>query len=149
MGDTLYDTNAYARFAEKLKPLLDSPNIRHTGMRELRKLAFKTGFKTSFGSHGWRSAVSSRVGPKTVYLGGDKVVLPKTSDLHKEIIKNAPEELEIAPGLATRNGKTRVFLGNLGLRSVPVLLVEKGSRKTILTSSEKILQFLSEEIFHN
>jgi phosphoenolpyruvate carboxykinase (ATP) len=94
MGDTLYDTAAYARFAEDLKSLLNGPNIQHVNMRQLKRMALGTGFKTVFGSHGWRSLISSRIGPKTVYLGSDEVVLPKPTDLHKEIIRNAPTELE-------------------------------------------------------
>ncbi|MHC4942957.1 MAG: phosphoenolpyruvate carboxykinase (ATP), partial [Planctomycetota bacterium] len=81
-------------FAEKLKPLLNGPNIKHVNMRQLRKMALKSGRKTVFGSRGWRSAVSSRIGPKTVYLGSEKVVLPRPTDLHKDIIHGAPGELE-------------------------------------------------------
>jgi len=94
MSSPLYNTDAYKSFAERLIPLLNGPNIKHVTMRELRKMAFKTGFKTSFGSHGWRSAVSSRIGPKTVYLGSSKVVLPKTTEVHENIIRNAPKEFE-------------------------------------------------------
>ena len=94
MGDTLYDTAAYARFAEKLKPCLTGQNIQHLTLKQLRKMVLKTGMKTIYGSRGWRSAVSSRVGPKTIYLGSDHVVLHKTTDLQKDIIRNAPEELD-------------------------------------------------------
>jgi len=94
MGDTLYNTEAYANFAKNLKPLLNGPNIQHPTFNELKKMALKSGLKTKFGSYAWRSAVSSRVGPKTVYLGSDKVALPNTSDMHKDIIRKAPEELE-------------------------------------------------------
>ncbi len=94
MSSTIYDTNCYKSFAQRLKPLLNGPNIRPVGMRRLRKMALKGAFKTRFGSHGWRSAVSSRIGPKTVYLGSESIVLPKPTDLHKSIIRNAPEELE-------------------------------------------------------
>jgi phosphoenolpyruvate carboxykinase (ATP) len=94
MGDILYNTKAYAEFAEKLKPLLNGPNITHVNMRQLRKMALKSGRKTVFGSRGWRSAISSRIGPKTVYLGSEKVVLPRPTDLHKDIIHSAPGELE-------------------------------------------------------
>ena len=39
MGDTLYNTNVYAQFAEKLKPLLHGPNIQHVTLRQLKKMA--------------------------------------------------------------------------------------------------------------
>lgn len=94
MGDTIYDTNAYAKFSEELKPLLNGPNIQRCTMRQLKKISAKSGFKTIFGSQGWRSAISSRVAPKTVYLGSEDVVLPQTTNLQKDIIKNAPKELD-------------------------------------------------------
>ncbi len=94
MSDTLYDTDAYARFAKKMKPLLEGPNIIHPSMKQLKKMALNSGFRSVFGSYGWRSAVSSRVGPRTVYLGSRDVVLPNTTDVQKGIIKNAPAELE-------------------------------------------------------
>ncbi|OGL46180.1 MAG: hypothetical protein A2161_09260, partial [Candidatus Schekmanbacteria bacterium RBG_13_48_7] len=50
--------------------------------------------KTIFGSYGWRSSVSSRIGPKTVYLGSPVVRLPNASDAQKLLIANAPDELE-------------------------------------------------------
>lgn len=94
MSSVLYDTKVYESFAERLKPLLEGPNVKQVNPRELKKMAVKTGFKTCFGSRAWRSAVSSRIGPKTVYLGSDAVVLPHPSDVHQGIIRNAPEELE-------------------------------------------------------
>lgn len=94
MGEPLYNTTVYADFAAKLKPLLDGPNIQHVSMGQLRKLAFKSGFKTVFGSRGWRSIISSRIGPKTVYLGSENVVLPSPTPLQQEIISKAPAELE-------------------------------------------------------
>jgi phosphoenolpyruvate carboxykinase (ATP) len=94
MSSPLYDTNCYKSFAERLQPLLNGPNIEPVGMRQLRKMALKGARRTKNGSHGWRSAVSSRIGPKTVYLGSDKVVLPNPTEMHQTIIRNAPEELE-------------------------------------------------------
>jgi phosphoenolpyruvate carboxykinase (ATP) len=94
MGDTLYDTAAYARFSEKLRPLLNGPNIRHVTLKQLKKIVLHTGRKSIYGSRGWRSMVSSRVGPKTVYLGSEDVVLHKTTNLQKDIIRNAPGELD-------------------------------------------------------
>ena len=93
MSESLYDQGTYQRFYESLLPLLDLPNIKHLSMRKLRKLALQTGTRTKFGSYGWRSSVSSRIGPKTVYLGNPSVQLPNPSDLQKRIIREAPEEL--------------------------------------------------------
>ena len=58
-------------------------------------MAVKTGFKTVFGSRGWRSIISSRIGPKTVYLGSDKVVLPNPTPLQQEIISKAEHLLRL------------------------------------------------------
>ena len=88
-----YDGRAYREFAENLMPLLKGRNIKRLSMRKHRKLAIKSGTQTVFGSWGWRSAVSSRIGPKTVYLGSPDVRLPKLTSLQKNIIENAPEEL--------------------------------------------------------
>jgi len=93
MSSQLYDETVYRRFAENLKPLLKGDNIRSYSMRKLRKLAIKTGTRTKFGSYGWRSSVSSRIGPKTVYLGSPDIRLTKTTPVMREIIINAPEEL--------------------------------------------------------
>jgi len=93
MSSQIYDETVYRQFAENLKPLLKGDNIRSYSMRKLRKLAIKTGTRTKFGSYGWRSSVSSRIGPKTVYLGSPEVRLSKTTPLMRGIISNAPEEL--------------------------------------------------------
>ncbi len=89
----IYNERAYREFAENLKPLLSGPNIKSYSLRKLRSLAVTTGIRTKFGSWGWRSAVSSRIGPKTVYLGSPEVRLPKLSEPQKGIIENAPDEL--------------------------------------------------------
>ena len=93
MSNSIYHEEEYKRFYENLVPLLNGSNIQHLNLRKLKKPSIQTGTKTKFGSYGWRSSVSSRVAPKTVYLGGPKVRLPKPTDLHKNIIENAPEEL--------------------------------------------------------
>jgi len=88
-----YDTDAYRQFAENLRTVLNGSNIRKVDVKDLRKPATKTGQQTRFGSWGWRSAVSSRIGPKTVYLGSENVRLPNPSGVQTTIIENAPEEL--------------------------------------------------------
>lgn len=93
MSDSIYREEEYRRFYENLLPLLNGDNIRHVDLKKLRKPAIKTGTRTKFGSYGWRSMVSSRIAPKTVYLGSPRVRLPRPTDLHKQIIANAPEEL--------------------------------------------------------
>ena len=89
----IYRVDDYQRFADNLRTFLKGPNIKELKLKQLRKPAIETGRQTANGAWGWRSAVSSRIGPKTVYLGGEKVRLPNPSDLHKSIIENAPDEL--------------------------------------------------------
>ncbi len=89
----IYDVEAYRRFVENLYPLLKGKNIRSVSLNDLRGPALETGRRTRFGSYGWRSAISSRIAPKTVYLGSEDVRLPHLTDLQKSIIARAPEEL--------------------------------------------------------
>ncbi len=89
----IYDESAYRRFAENLRHALSGSNIKTMSLKRLRKPAVRTGTPTKFGSWGWRSAVSSRIGPKTVYLGSPAVRLPNPTPLHREIIAGAPDEL--------------------------------------------------------
>ncbi|MDW7680974.1 MAG: phosphoenolpyruvate carboxykinase (ATP), partial [bacterium] len=93
MSDSVYREEEYRRFYENLTPLLNGSNIEQVTLKKLKKYAIKTGTRTKFGSYGWRSSVSSRVAPKTVYLGSPRVRLSKASELHKSIIEKAPEEL--------------------------------------------------------
>ncbi|HEC83233.1 MAG TPA: phosphoenolpyruvate carboxykinase (ATP) [Firmicutes bacterium] len=89
----IYDVEAYRRFVDNLRPLLKGKNIRTVSLGDLKGPALETGRRTRFGSYGWRSAVSSRIAPKTVYLGGEEVRLPRLTDLQRNIIANAPAEL--------------------------------------------------------
>lgn len=93
MTSEIYNERSYREFAENLAPLLKGKNIKRYSLRKLRQMAIKTGVETVFGSWGWRSAVSSRIGPKTVYLGSPDVRLPKITSLQRGIIENAPDEL--------------------------------------------------------
>ncbi len=93
MSESIYREEDYKRFHENLLPLLDGSNIEHLDLKKLKKPAIQTATKTKFGSYGWRSSISSRIAPKTVYLGSPNVRLPEPTDLHKSIIENAPEEL--------------------------------------------------------
>ena len=92
MGD-IYRPEEYQRFADNLKASLDGPNIKHLKINQVRKYALETARQTSNGAHVWRSMISSRIGPKTVYLGSEKIRLPRPSDLHKSIIEASPDEL--------------------------------------------------------
>lgn len=94
MSADIYDEPAYRRFAAELKTALTSPTIRSVALSDLRRPALATGTRTKFGSCGWRSMVSSRIGPKTVYLGSPSVRLPRASEQQQKIIAAAPEELE-------------------------------------------------------
>ena len=89
----IYRVEEYQRFADNLKAVLDGSNIESFKLKQLRKYAIETGTQTQSGAWGWRSSVSSRIGPKTVYLGSEKIRLPKPSALHQSIIENAPDEL--------------------------------------------------------
>ncbi|MEN8148675.1 MAG: phosphoenolpyruvate carboxykinase (ATP) [Planctomycetota bacterium] len=94
MSDELFDEGAYRRFASDLEDAVKSPSVQKVKLEDLRRPAFASARKTKFGSHGWRSFTSSRIGPKTVYLGSESVRLPSPSELHKQIIGNAPAQLE-------------------------------------------------------
>jgi len=89
----IYKVEEYQRFADNLKAALSGPNIKHYKHKQLRKYALESGRQTSNGAWAWRSMVSSRIGPKTVYLGSEQVRLPKPSELHQSIIEKAPDEL--------------------------------------------------------
>jgi phosphoenolpyruvate carboxykinase (ATP) len=91
--EDIYNESEYQRFYENLIPLLKGENIRTVTLKEIKSRALSTGIRTKYGSYVWRSAVSSRIAPKTVYLGSESIRLPRPSDLQKSIIKNAPEEL--------------------------------------------------------
>lgn len=93
MSDVVYHEEEYRRFYENLLPLLNGPNIKHVDLKDLKKPALETGVRTKFGSYGWRSAMSSRLGGKTVYLGSKNVWLPNPTDVQKNLIENAPEQL--------------------------------------------------------
>jgi len=93
MTDDAIGKEACGRFYENLQLVLKGPNITRLGMRELRPIAEKTGTRTKYGSYGWRSMISSRVAPRTVYLGSPSVRLPNPSDLHLQLMNAAPEEL--------------------------------------------------------
>src|SRR5512139_1372965 len=93
MASELYNETAYRQFADNIMPLLKGKNIEHPSMGKLRSLATKTAVRTKFGSWAWRSAVSSRIGPRTVYLGSPSVRLPKLTDVMRTLVENAPEEL--------------------------------------------------------
>jgi len=62
-------------------------------LKWLEPRAKATGVRTKYGSYGWRSAVSSRIAPKTVYLGSPEVRLPGPTPTQLDLIKKAPEEL--------------------------------------------------------
>ena len=94
MSDSLYDVELYSRFSRDLQRRLAGPNIKEVALEDLREAAIRTGTQTKFGSWGWRSAVSSRIGGKTCYLGSEKVREFHLPDAKKQIIKKSPEELD-------------------------------------------------------
>jgi phosphoenolpyruvate carboxykinase (ATP) len=91
---SLYDEEAYRRFADELPSALEGSNIRNVDLHWLESRARATGIKTKFGSYGWRAAISSRIAPKTVYLGGEDIRLPRPTDEQKSLIAKSPLELD-------------------------------------------------------
>ena len=89
----IYNSKLYDQFNENFRSALGGKNQRTMKLNEIRPHALKTGKKTIFGSYGWRSAVSSRLGAKTVYLGSPSVRLPSLTSAHMNILKNHEEEL--------------------------------------------------------
>ncbi|MBD3224419.1 MAG: phosphoenolpyruvate carboxykinase (ATP) [Caldithrix sp.] len=94
MNNAFYDQDYYKSFHEKLMPLLQGKNIRQVDMTYLKKEARRFANKTKEDSHVWYSKISSRMAQKTVYLGGERVQLPKPLDSQIDVIENAKEELE-------------------------------------------------------
>ena len=92
--NNIYDVKAYQKFSEELPRALQGPNIKTVDIDWLESRAKATGVKTKFGSYGWRAAISSRIAPKTVYLGSKDVRQTKLTDEQKSLIAKAPEELE-------------------------------------------------------
>jgi phosphoenolpyruvate carboxykinase (ATP) len=92
--NSIYDKAAYQKFADEFHSLLNRPNIRRVDLNWLEPRAKAAGKKTVFGSYGWRSAISSRIAPKTVYLGGPAVRLPNLTTQQQSLIENAPQELD-------------------------------------------------------
>ncbi len=96
MTDTksISDVDTCKKFAKEISQVLKGPNIKSVDLRWLEPRAKSSGIKTTFGSYGWRSAISSRIAPKTVYLGSESIRLPRPSEEQKSLIANAPEELD-------------------------------------------------------
>ncbi len=90
----IYNQEAYNKFKEELSRVLKGPNIRAVDLKWLEPRAKAAGVKTKFGSYGWRSAISSRIAPKTVYLGSEAVRLSSPTTEQQTLISRAPEELD-------------------------------------------------------
>ena len=91
---SLYNQEAYRKFAEEMHRVLKGPNIRTVDLNWLEPRARAAGAKTKYGSYGWRAAISSRIAPKTVYLGSHSVRLPKPTSEQEALIAKAPDELD-------------------------------------------------------
>jgi len=94
MAKDIFNVDAYKKFVEELKPLLDGPNIKHVDLNYLEPRAKEFGYKTKYGSYGWRSFISNRLANKTVYLGNENIRLPNPDEFQKGLIEKAPEELK-------------------------------------------------------
>jgi len=88
-----YDPELYGRFVENLKSTLSGPNIRDLELKELRPLSLQTGVRTKNGSYCWRSSVSSRMAAKTLFLGSKDVWVPQLTDVRRQLVEAAPDEL--------------------------------------------------------
>lgn len=89
-----YNEEAYRKFAKELRTVLKGPNIKTVNLKRLEPQAKATGVKTQYGSYGWRSAISSRIAPRTVYLGSESTRIPNPTEEQKSLIANAPQELD-------------------------------------------------------
>lgn len=89
-----YDETAYKKFKEELDRTLKGPNIKTVDLKWLEPRAKDAGIRTKYGSYGWRSAISSRIAPKTVYLGSEDVRLPSPTAEQQSLIAKAPQELD-------------------------------------------------------
>lgn len=93
-SQSIFNETAYKKFSEELLRVLKGPNIKNVSLKWLEPRAKAAGMRTKYGSYGWRSAISSRIAPRTVYLGSEKVRLPRPTETQKNLIANAPEELD-------------------------------------------------------
>jgi len=93
-GTSIYNEDAYRKFAEEFHRIIKGPNIHSVDLKWLEPRAKSVGVKTQYGSYGWRSAISSRIAPKTVYLGSEKIRLPSTTADQNSLVSNAPAELD-------------------------------------------------------
>ncbi|MBN1223922.1 MAG: phosphoenolpyruvate carboxykinase (ATP) [Candidatus Aminicenantes bacterium] len=95
MNDSnIHNEDAYAAFAQELQTVLKGPNVKSVDLKWLEPRARSVGIKTMYGSYGWRSAISSRIAPKTVYLGSESVRHPHPTPEQQNLIASAPEELK-------------------------------------------------------
>ncbi|NOR15843.1 MAG: phosphoenolpyruvate carboxykinase (ATP), partial [Candidatus Aminicenantes bacterium] len=94
MSSQNQDIEAFRKFAKELPRALSGPNIQSVDLKWLEPRAKSVGIRTQYGSYGWRSAVSSRIAPKTVYLGSSAVQLPTLSSVQATLVAKAPEELD-------------------------------------------------------
>ncbi len=94
MYESLYNEAFYEQFYKDLIPLLHGANIKTVNMGYLEKEARKYAVKSKYGSSVWMSKFSSRLAPKTVYLGSQRIRLPKPLDSHIKVLENAEEELK-------------------------------------------------------
>jgi phosphoenolpyruvate carboxykinase (ATP) len=92
----IFNEEYYKKFYEELNIILKSKssNIKKVDLNWLEPRARNFGFKTKYDSYAFRSAVSSRMADKTVFLGSSRVRLPNPIEGQKKIIQKAPEELE-------------------------------------------------------
>jgi len=88
-----YDVDVYRRFADNLPAALSGRNVRDITLQQARKNAIPHAQRTQNGSYCWRSAVSSRMGQKSVFLGSEKVRQHRPNPYQAQLVDTAPEML--------------------------------------------------------
>ena len=88
-----HDLDAYRRFAENLPAALSGRNVRTITLKQARKEAIKFATRTRHGAYSWRSAVSSRMGQKSTFLGSPDVQQVFPNEYQTALVGSAPEML--------------------------------------------------------
>jgi phosphoenolpyruvate carboxykinase (ATP) len=88
-----FEVDVYKRFADNLKGALRGKNVREITLKDARREAVKYAVRTKYGSYCWRSAVSSRMKQKTLYLGSEAIQQAKLNEYQEQLLEAAPEML--------------------------------------------------------
>jgi len=78
-----------------LKSLHHADNVAHPDSEELRSTAERYGARTVYGNYNFVSTVKNRSAWLTVYIGSPRVLQCQLSQRQREILKDAPETVEL------------------------------------------------------